>query len=105
MASVANWRCQNINPIAIAAAESSTTRNADSDLRIVRRFDDVFIYRPTVPANLISQLFDKIEEGAGLDWLSNVLIKAGVQRAIAIVKHGIAGDGNHGHGLITGKRS
>ena len=105
MASVENCSCQNINPITIAAVVSSTARLADSDLIIVRRFEEVFIYRPTVLANLISQLFDKIEEGARIDGLSNVLIKACIQRAIAIVKHRIACDGNHGHRLITGKRS
>ena len=105
MASVENWSCQKISPIAMAPVESSTARNADSDLRIERRYDEVFIYRPTVLGNLISQLFDKIEEGAGLDWLGHMLIEAGIQRAIAIIKHGIAGDGYHGDRLVTGKRS
>ena len=103
MASVENCSCQNISPITIAAVVSSTPRLADSDLRIVRRFDGVFIYRPTVLANLISQLFDKIEERAWIDWLSHVLIEAGIQRTSAVIKHGIACDGNHGHRLITGK--
>ena len=49
----------------------------------------------------ISQLFDKIEEGAGIDRLSYMLIESRGQRTRAIIKHRIAGHGYQRHRIIT----
>ena len=51
--------------------------------------------------NQTSKMFNKIKKSSRLDWFSQVGIKAGVEGAPAVVKHGEPGDGNHGNLVVT----